>query len=44
MMEHNDYEKVKMNINFCSSLQTILHSESKRVKYTVFMLVSANGA
>lgn len=29
MMEHNDYEKVKMNINFCSSLQTILHSDSK---------------
>ena len=44
MMGHNDYEKVKMNIKFCSSLQTILHDDSKRVKYTVFMLVSANGA
>lgn len=31
--------KMEMNI----SLQTLLHSDFKRVKYTVFMLVSKNG-
>lgn len=34
-MEHNDYE-VKMNICFGSSLQTILHSDSKKSQIYYF--------
>lgn len=36
MMEPNDYEKVKITINFGSSVQIILHSDSRKSQIYCF--------